>query len=189
MKSLMEEASSIAKAIEKGWARAGKPKEFTVRIFEEPQKNFFGFTSKPAKVGIFFKEPAPEQSSRMKEIKRLVEKREVERGVAKAEKERKMQSPAPRLDQQSMDNKWTPELIQGAKAWVDMLLRRIDRSSVPFSVTAKNYMLTVQFSRPVFEDRRKEQAFFRSTSYLLLQALKNKYKKGLKGHKIIVIGQ
>lgn len=56
MKSIMEEASSIIKAIEKGWITAGKPKEFTIKIFEEPQKNFIGMTTKPAKVALIFSE-------------------------------------------------------------------------------------------------------------------------------------
>lgn len=54
MKSIVEEASSIAKAVEKGWIRAGKPREFSVKIFEEPEKNFFGLTTKPAKIAIVF---------------------------------------------------------------------------------------------------------------------------------------
>ncbi len=54
MKSIIEEAPSILKAIEKAWARAGNPTEFSVKIFEEAQKNFFGMTSKNAKVGVFF---------------------------------------------------------------------------------------------------------------------------------------
>lgn len=53
MKSVIQEASSIAKAIEQGWLKAGKPKDFSVKVFEEPEKNFFGFTTKPAKIGIF----------------------------------------------------------------------------------------------------------------------------------------
>jgi predicted RNA-binding protein Jag len=56
MKSVIQEASSLAKAIEQGWVKAGKPKDFTVKIFEEPQKNFFGFTIKQAKIGIFIAE-------------------------------------------------------------------------------------------------------------------------------------
>lgn len=56
MKSLVEEASSIAKAIEKAWERAGKPQSFSVKVYETPEKNFFGFTKKSAKVGIFFEE-------------------------------------------------------------------------------------------------------------------------------------
>lgn len=54
MKSIVEEASSIAKALEKAWTRAGKPAQFSVKVFELPEKNFFGLTTKQAKVGIFF---------------------------------------------------------------------------------------------------------------------------------------
>ncbi len=39
MKSIMEEASSIAKAVEKGWMKAGCPKEFSVKVFENAEKN------------------------------------------------------------------------------------------------------------------------------------------------------
>lgn len=56
MKSIVEEASSISKAIEKGWVKAGSPKEFSVKIYEDAEKNFFGITTKPAKIGIFFEE-------------------------------------------------------------------------------------------------------------------------------------
>ena len=56
MKSIMEEANSAIKAIEKAWYRADKPSEFSVKIFEQEEKNFFGITSKQAKIGIFFKE-------------------------------------------------------------------------------------------------------------------------------------
>lgn len=56
MKSLIEEASSIAKAIEKAWDRAGKPQSFSIKIFEESTSNFLGFTKTPAKIGIFFEE-------------------------------------------------------------------------------------------------------------------------------------
>jgi len=61
MKSLVEEASSVVKAIEKAWTRAGKPQSFTVKIFEEPQSGFLGFNTKPAKIGIFYEEIATRQ--------------------------------------------------------------------------------------------------------------------------------
>lgn len=54
MKSVIQEASSIAKAVEQGWEKAGKPKEFSIKILEEPLKNFFGFTKRSAKVALFF---------------------------------------------------------------------------------------------------------------------------------------
>lgn len=54
MKSIIEQASSIMKAIEKAWDQADKPKEFSIKIFEKEERNFFGMTTKPAKIGIFF---------------------------------------------------------------------------------------------------------------------------------------
>lgn len=63
MKSVVEEASSIVKAIDKAWVRAGKPREFSVKVFEEPQRNFFGLTVKSAKIAIFFGvEPSHEKA-------------------------------------------------------------------------------------------------------------------------------
>src|ERR1700733_4025113 len=55
MKSLMEEASSISKAIENAWNRAGNPQEFSVKILELPKTSFFGLkTAKSAKIALFF---------------------------------------------------------------------------------------------------------------------------------------
>lgn len=61
MKSIMEQASSIIKAIEKAWISAESPKEFTVKVFEKEEKNFFGITTKPAKIGIFFSDKTHSQ--------------------------------------------------------------------------------------------------------------------------------
>lgn len=57
MKSIIQEASSIAKAVEEGWIKAQKPQQFSVKILEEAEKNFLGLTKKSAKVAIFFDEP------------------------------------------------------------------------------------------------------------------------------------
>lgn len=54
MKSIIEQASSIMKAIEKAWNQAEQPKEFSIKIFEKEERNFFGMSVKPAKIGIFF---------------------------------------------------------------------------------------------------------------------------------------
>jgi hypothetical protein len=54
MKSIIVEASSIAKAVEQGWQKAGQPKEFTIKVFQESQKNIFGLTKESAKIGFFF---------------------------------------------------------------------------------------------------------------------------------------
>lgn len=56
MKSVIQEGSSLAKAIEQGWIKAGRPREFSIKIYQEPKKNFLGLTTQVAKVGIFFKD-------------------------------------------------------------------------------------------------------------------------------------
>jgi hypothetical protein len=59
MKSIIEQASSIIKAIEKAWNQAEKPKEFSIKDFEQEERNFFGMSTKPAKIGIFFGNDKP----------------------------------------------------------------------------------------------------------------------------------
>lgn len=54
MKSIVQEASSIAKAIERGLEKAENPRDFSVKILEYPEKNFFGLTTKPAKIALYF---------------------------------------------------------------------------------------------------------------------------------------
>lgn len=62
MKSLVHEATSIAKAIDQAWHIAGCPERFTVKILEQPERNFFGFTTRSAKVALLYEEtPAPHQ--------------------------------------------------------------------------------------------------------------------------------
>jgi len=56
MKSLVQEAVSIAKAIDAAWIHAGKPENFSIKILEHPEKNFFGFNKKSAKIAFFFDE-------------------------------------------------------------------------------------------------------------------------------------
>jgi hypothetical protein len=58
MKSIVEVASTIVKAIQQAWERAGKPREFTIKILEEPETNFLGLTRKPAKIAFLFSEKA-----------------------------------------------------------------------------------------------------------------------------------
>lgn len=56
MKSLIEEASTIGKAIEKAWERAGKPQSFSIKVFENPEYGFLGITKRYGKVALFFEE-------------------------------------------------------------------------------------------------------------------------------------
>lgn len=54
MKSILQEASTIAKAVEQGWKEAGEPSEFSIKILELPQRNFIGITTRSAKIAFIF---------------------------------------------------------------------------------------------------------------------------------------
>jgi predicted RNA-binding protein Jag len=66
MKSLVEEASTIGKAIEAAWDRAGKPQSFSIKVFEQPEYGFLGMTKKYAKISIFFEESSPKEGATKK---------------------------------------------------------------------------------------------------------------------------
>ena len=56
MKSVIHESSTLGKAIEQGWIKAGSPVEFSIKILQSPKKGFLGLNSTPAKIVIFFDE-------------------------------------------------------------------------------------------------------------------------------------
>lgn len=205
MKSIIEEASSIAKAIENGWAKAGKPKEFSIKIFEEPEKNFFGMTKRSAKVGIFYNDnpvkpehAKPRTSSRPAAVKsanapakatfqhkpidtasKPVELKS-EKSIPKQSIERPVSERPIHYDQVI----WTPEMIANVNTWLNQVLE-IMQSPAKFSIAAERFHLKVQFDQNFFEDKAREKQFFSGLSILLFQILKITYRRPLKGFKIL----
>ncbi|MBV8661009.1 MAG: Jag N-terminal domain-containing protein [Candidatus Dependentiae bacterium] len=55
MKSVVVEASTVAKAIEVAWHKAEKPEEFFIRVLQEHSSGFLGFGAQKAKIVLFFK--------------------------------------------------------------------------------------------------------------------------------------
>src|SRR3989338_4458112 len=55
MKSVVVEASTVAKAIEIAWLKAEKPEEFFIRVLQEHSSGFLGFGAQKAKIVLFFK--------------------------------------------------------------------------------------------------------------------------------------
>lgn len=56
MKSVIQESSTLGKAIDLAWSKAGSPTEFTVKILQQPKRGFLGLNSQAAKVVMFFDE-------------------------------------------------------------------------------------------------------------------------------------
>jgi hypothetical protein len=212
MKSIIEEASSITKAIEKGWHKAGKPTEFSVKIFEEPQRNFIGMTIKSAKIGIFFndnpqpKQPAPQKNKPQQAQKPAHKERPAQarrevpaQNTQKAPLAHKEKFTRPQQDTQDAPSShsaaptlatqpvWTEAMIEDIQIWLREALAYISVRPLNFTVEAQHFYLKINFSEPVFEDKNREKQLFSSLSVLLLQLLKNKNRRPLKGYKIILV--
>ncbi|MDR3550467.1 MAG: hypothetical protein P4L31_03575 [Candidatus Babeliales bacterium] len=202
MKSIMEEAKSIAKAIENGWARAGKPQEFTVKVYEEPQTNFIGFTTKPAKIGLFFQEYTVAQSSRPQQKERphtqsqpqprkaAHQEPQVRPVSSRAQQQAQVQA-QPEISQPKREHTttspWNPELVASSQEWVKESLSLLADNNVTFTVEVDRYALKLNFNKLITQNDEKEKMLFRGWAYLIMQALRQKYKRPLKGLKVILM--
>jgi hypothetical protein len=81
---------------------------------------------------------------------------------------------------------WTADMTQAAQAWLQETLRLMKLSGKKFTVETKNYYLKISFDQPLFDNTERERVLFRNFAYLLMQSLRNKFKKGLRGFKIIL---
>jgi predicted RNA-binding protein Jag len=172
MKSIIEEASSIAKAIEQAWERAGKPLEFSIKVFQLPQKNFFGFTKVSAKIGIFFGEQ--QHTERGTKQPRIIAQK-----IASYKEQPKKEQP------QGTQTLWTTGLCDFAKSWLQEVLKNMDKEHVSIALRPHRHILKVQFSAAIFQgSTEEERRFFGNLSYLMLSALRTKTQLPLKNMQI-----
>jgi predicted RNA-binding protein Jag len=189
MKSLMEEASSISKAIEKGWTNAGKPKEFTIKVYEEPEKNFIGMTTKPAKIGIFFNEPKqPATDTRRTKQRNPVAQapRTPERVPKEPRKEPKPQEERAPRKQEDLGPIWDDSMVQSTKAWLTEMLTHMNLGTSSFTIEPDRFHLKINFKQNLLEDRDRQKHLFAVFSGLLLSMLKRQCKRPLRGYKIVL---
>jgi len=186
MKSIIEEASSIIKAIENAWVRAGQPAAFQVKVYEEPKRNFFGLTVRSAKIGLFF---AEEMEKVPKPAKQVVRK---ERCYPATVEHR--ESPTKRIrdgeaiirSERRPKGCWSHDMIKFSREWLDQTLSIMGFADIVYSIEPRDYYLHVLFETPIFADRVKEQQLFKSFAHLIMQMLRTKFKKGFAGFKVVL---
>lgn len=200
MKSLVEEASSVSKAIENAWKRADQPTEFSVRIHELPQKNMFGFTSKPAKIALFFQEESKKSGSHKtvshtsstnpipSVSKPVTVKTQPKKPVEQPQPQKaaKPAPAAPKAPRTETAEPWSKEMVTYAENWLRELLQKLEIKDSNFQMTPQRYHLKISFASPVFAEDEKNRAFFRNCAHLVLQATRNSFKRPLKGFKAIL---
>lgn len=210
MKSVIQEASSITKAIEKAWEIAGKPKNFSIKIFEEPRRNFFGMVTQSAKVGIFFQqeptstaqEPHRRRTQQAHQQQRSTQQqpreqnREQQRTTypQRTERPQRTQRSPHVQQQQGQENRpahtqheavnWSTELTQSAQEWLIGALSELGKQSPEVKVTTEGALLTLSIAGAITQDAEKERAILRSFATLLMQSLRHKLGKPLRGLKL-----
>jgi predicted RNA-binding protein Jag len=204
MKSIVEEASSVVKAIEKGWVQAGKPQEFSIKVFEAEQKNFLGMTTKSAKIAIFYGEQRVNNARHEAHDRRTSSTNQQHpRKQARPAHQPKARDFAPepaheqarpaarahtpaQVQERTPKEAWTDEMVKSAEHWLRDTLRLMNLSHRSFTTESKNYYLKFNFNGPLIDDAERERLLFRSLAHLVMQTLRNKFKKGFRGFKIIL---
>lgn len=212
MKSIMHEASSIAKAVEQGWLKANKPQEFSIKILEEPQKNFIGMTIKSAKIALFFDEKPLRQESKAElrhegAARPQRQSRPTNTPIAPREQEPRPSRPqreaAPRQTREAASEQfqnpmnetparrqyepqWTPAMVERSREWLTQTLAIAHLSHITFTIEPQNFHLRITLSNHLAEDRDKEKQLLASFAALIIETLKHTFKTGLRGHKIVL---
>ncbi len=216
MKSIIQEASSIAKAIEEGWTKAQKPQQFSVKVLEEAEKNFLGLTKKSAKVAIFFEEPqlnrpttTPAQRSAQKPTRpqtqaphaRQQNQPNMARNASQQPARQNQHNHAAHMPKQEplvaaekpvkkqFEPLWTQPMVDLTHKWMTEALKNSQNEHIHFTVEPQKFHMRITLSTPILPDPDKEKQLLASFSSLILETLKRTFKLSLRGHKIVLTHQ
>ncbi|MFC1870645.1 hypothetical protein ACFLXW_00065 [Candidatus Dependentiae bacterium] len=191
MKSIMQEASSVSKAIDLAWNRADKPSQFSVKVHEEPEHNMFGLTVKSAKIAIFFEEkrrtdsfsrqPDRQRAARP-EPQRRPQEQQPQRRVLEQEKPAVSEQPPKRVRPE-----WTDSMAQEARDWLDQTLQLMGASDATYSFSHSKSAVKVLFDKSVTGSEGKDRMLFSSIASLILSTLRHRHKKQLRNLKVILL--
>lgn len=214
MKSMVQEGSSIAKAIDRAWSTAGKPNEFTIKVMQVEERNFFGLVKKPAVISIIY-EPRNNQESKPSRANRpearvqsrtrgedfrrqqlqhadSQDRKDNARNTRDVVSQAKGQAPtASQKQQRPVRNAQHDETLESWNeaytALIEMWLVEILGNmniDALFSVSIDGQLLKVQFANAVLDSAEEERLLFSSLVSLLMQFLRHKERKRLNGLRV-----
>jgi len=186
MRSLLVQASSVEKAVEKAWADAGMPTEFTIKILEFGEKGFFGITKKAAIVSILYP-PQKQTALAKKQGKPVRQARPTRRPGQRIDRPAPIRSMAPQENTAPPVQKifWTEPMLADITTWLKELTKNM-QIDTPFTMQSNRKMAKVIFDGYVLETQEEERLLFSGFSYLLMQFLKKTNKKKYQGYQLIL---
>lgn len=181
MKSVIHEASSIAKAVDQAWEKAGYPAEFSIKVLETPEKNFLGFTKRSAKIALFF-DFVPKAKTKIAKstIQKITKTSTMTEKIAE-DREKKVGQ------QQQYKPLWNQEIINYTSNWLRETLNNMNLKQVTFIIEPSDFYLRIKFSEKLLPDQAKEKKLFASFAHLIIESLKKRFKSGFRGHKIVIL--
>ena len=214
MKSMLHEGSTVVKAIQKAWEASGMPLEFTISVHEVGETNFLGFSKHPAVVSIAYDpkkvqqvagqhghnralgQQRPRFDTRQNQPKGHKPKVEVKPKFY-LEKDRNTQPNASRVNVPVKEvfkhgdaqvayeqEQWTQEMVNDVCGWLQELNAHVGVAT-SFTTQCDRRVLTVTFAEPIMPTPDEERSLFIGLSYTLMQFLKKKCKKKLRGHHLV----
>ncbi len=184
MKSILQEESSVTKAVERAWDISGKPYEFTVKVLSNEVKNFFGMLKSPAIISFTYNPKfRTDKEKEQKAVKKAAPKKNkpVFNKKDDSYKKDKRDFVPFRKDQEI----WKKEFVDDVEYWTKDILR-IMGFKVGFNIVVENKMLNIYLDKQVLRDAEDEKMFFISLSGILMQFLKRKHKKRFSNSYLII---
>ena len=185
MRSLLIQASSVEKAVDKAWSDAGQPTEFSIKILDFGEKGFLGITKRAAIVSILY-EPQKQTAKYKGTSKRTPQPHSHAKKKPYPKPKPRIQEtkPLPAKPRQERVY-WTDTLVDNVTGWFKELTEQT-RITSPFQAKVNRKALIITFDQNVLDRPEDERMLFSSFSYLLMQFMKKKDKKKYQGYQLII---
>jgi predicted RNA-binding protein Jag len=195
MKSMLHEAATVAKAIEKAWTDSGKPSEFTIKIHEMGEKNFLGFNKRPAIVSIIYdprSQVTPSGEKRVVQPPMRQERPQQGMRERSDQRRRPLYEKRPQMVTRPLQEAinpqaeaWTSDLVTDVEQWFKEIIGLLE-IHMPYTTRVDRRALYFIFERGIFSSPDEDRQLFAGLSHLLVQFLKKKHKKKLRGYHLVI---
>ena len=185
MKSMLQEAPTVLKAIEKAWRSCGEPEEFTIKVLEHEKKSFWGTIKKPAVISIVYEAGRAHEKITPEPFKREKIEAPKQPEIKRREEEKRSVQAAPVMKKQEIAYGWTKEFINDVTFWLKEITS-IMGFKINFNLKVDQKILNIYLDQSILQEKEDEKMFFISISHLLMQFLKRKYKKKFNNYYLII---
>jgi predicted RNA-binding protein Jag len=193
MKSLLQDASSVQKAIIRAWLKAEKPRDFSIKILEIKQESFLWlFKKSNVIVSINYKEKSFNNFNNKYKYMKKKEPEKKHQSFHKKEEPlvRKNIELRPLPAQQNTntdkeDSIWEATHIQYVEKKLKEIIQAMNITTIITSKYNKK-TLNIYFSQNIAETTTNEKRLHISLSYILTQSLKKFFKKKFIGFQLII---